>query len=164
MTHLPHVYVCFDVKTDIAAFEMMCDWKLKGMIRFDFDHGYGNTIDPDPALEYQIRRQIRNKLKNRILFLVLVGEHSHAPSRFNQWEMEEAIKMDMPILAANLNGLRKQDDKRCPPVFFDRAVMHISFKPKILQFATGDWPAFYQSLAPENKEAPFLYGPEAYLQ
>ena len=164
MATTPFVYVCFDAKTDMDAFQLLCKWKEKRTITFNFTHGYeNNTIDPDPSLEYHLRRQIRNKLKDAALFLILIGEHIRYQPRLNQWEMEEAIKMDMPILAANINGLRKQDNARCPEILFDKAVMHISFKPRILRFAVSDWPSFYKSLPAENKEAPFFYGPEAYL-
>lgn len=161
MHHTINTYVCFDDTTDTNAYLLMHQWRQKGSIRFPFYDAHDLNTQPDPSEEYHLKRIIRTRLKVAQLFLVLVGENLRV-NRFNLWEMEEAIKMDLPILVANLNGIRKQDEKNCPPILLDRGIMHISFRPKILQFAVNDWPVFYKTLKPENKEDPFFYGPEAY--
>ena len=57
--------------------------------------------------------------------------------------MEIALKLDLPIIAVNLNGQQTYDPDRCPAILRDQYVAHVSFKAKIIQYALDYFPDEY---------------------
>jgi hypothetical protein len=76
--------------------------------------------------------------------------------------MEVALNLNLPIIGVNLNGLRKQDAERCPPLIRDELVVHISFQARILQHALETWPGLHSQYKTSGKISPFYYDSDLY--
>ena len=72
--------------------------------------------------------------------IVLIGENTKNLFKFVRWEMELALKKDIPIIAVNLNDKRRIDPDRCPSIIRDEYVVHISFNMKIIKYALDNFP------------------------
>ena len=90
-----------------------------------------------------MKKHLRGRLAKSAAAVVLIGEKTQNLHKFVRWEQEEALDLDLPIIAANLNGCRYQDD-RCPPVIRDRCVIHVTFQMKIIKFALDEYVPAYQ--------------------
>ncbi|TIQ15703.1 MAG: hypothetical protein E5X51_36495, partial [Mesorhizobium sp.] len=75
---------------------------------------------------------LRNRMNGSSQVLVLIGEKTKNLFRFVRWEMELALDLGLPIIAANLNGSRQQDVS-CPPIIRDKCVVHVPFKMKAIK-------------------------------
>lgn len=78
--------------------------------------------------------------------------------------MEQAISMQLPIVAVNLNGLRQQDSDRCPPVIRNELALHISFRAAVLQEALETWPISDARLRREGRTDPYFFKNEVYAR
>ena len=65
--------------------------------------------------------------------------------------MEQALRLDIPIIGVNLNGKRRQDKDRCPPIIRDELVVHVSFNARIVQHALENWEKKYYALKQSDK-------------
>lgn len=142
MTFGNHVYLCFDGDNDIHYFYLMKAWKhnQRDFFRaFHFYDAHEINYARDSSLEITIKRKLLERLRQSNLFVVLVGEQTRYLYRFVRWEIQEAIKRDIPIVVINLNGSRNLDEYRCPPILKDRLALHISFNQKIVEKALEEW-------------------------
>jgi hypothetical protein len=78
--------------------------------------------------------------------LVLIGEKTKNLYRYVRWELELALEKHLPIVAANLNDSRYQDE-RCPAIIRDKCVSHVPFKMKAIKHALDSWPTRYRGLS-----------------
>ena len=58
-------------------------------------------------------------MMNSKVFVLLVGEKTRFLYRFVRWEIELAIKKDLPIIVVNLNNKRTIDRSLCPAIARD---------------------------------------------
>lgn len=162
MPYRNKTYVCFDGDTDMAYYRLMCAWKHNDAIPFNFYNAHDLNTARDTSQEESIKYQLRERLKNSKVFVVLIGEKTRYLFKFVRWEMEQALDMGMPIIAVNLNGLRQRDSTRCPPILRDALAIHISFNASILQHALENWPATHTELLRQGKVGPYYYQGETY--
>ncbi|MEY3977133.1 MAG: hypothetical protein RLZZ33_2188 [Pseudomonadota bacterium] len=162
MAYRNKTYICFDGDKDIHYYRLMCAWKQNDGIAFNFFDAHDLNTARDDSEEDSIKRQLRERLKNSGTIVVLIGEQTRYLYRFVKWEMEQAIQMQLPIIAVNLNGQRRQDVDRCPPVIRDELAIHISFNATILQHALEHWPSNDRSYREQGKTGAFYYKPEVY--
>jgi hypothetical protein len=59
--------------------------------------------------------------------------------------LEVAQNLNLPIIAVNLNGDRKQNNDTCPPIIKDTYVVHIPFKMKIIKRALDQFPTEFKN-------------------
>ena len=156
------VYVCFDSYNDFYYFQMMRAWDLDHKIDFKFFPPQDLNRRHTGKSETEIKSQIRKQIQTVDAFVVLIGESTRYLSQFVQWEMEVALAENKPIIAVNLNGLRFQDVKRCPPILEDKLAVHISFHAVILQEALLTWPEFHTSFYQQGKSGPHYYDQSYY--
>jgi hypothetical protein len=162
MSYRNKTYVCFDGDNDIHYYRLMCAWKQNDGINFDFYNAHDMNYARDTSTEESIKRQLKERLNNTKVFIVLIGEKTRYLQKFVRWEMEQALSMDLPIIAVNLNGFRGQDSERCPPVIRDKLAIHISFNAAIMQYALENWPDSHYRYTREGKTEPFHYTQETY--
>ena len=77
--------------------------------------------------------------------------------------MEIAQKLDLPIIAVNLNQKRTYDSELCPAILRNQYVVNVCYKAKILQYALDNFPEEYRRRDPEvpgNRS----YGSSVYKQ
>lgn len=162
MSYRNKTYVCFDGDTDMHYYRLMCAWKQNDGINFDFYNAHDINYARDTSTEESIKRQLKERLNNTKVFVVLIGEKTRYLTKFVKWEMEQALSMDLPIIGVNLNGLRSRDSDNCPPIIRDELAIYISFNAAIMQTALEDWPASHIGYRKEGKTGPFYYKEDVY--
>ena len=148
MAYRNKTYVCFDGDSDIHYYRLMQAYDL-------------NTAR-DTSQEESIKRQLRIRLQNSKVFVVLIGANTRYLTKFVRWEMEQALSMRLPIIGINLNGMRQQDPERCPPVIRNALAIYISFNAKIMQYALEHWPSLHSQLVQQGQTGPHFYKSSIY--
>lgn len=164
MAYRNKTYVCFDGDKDINYYRLMCAWKQREGINFNFFNAHDLNTARDDSQENSIKRQLRERLKNTAVLVVLIGEHTRYLYRFVRWEIEQAIQFGLPIIAVNLNGFRQLDPDRCPPIIRNELAIHVSFNAKIIQYALEHWVEYSKIHKKNGKTGAFYYKPEVYLE
>lgn len=164
MSYRNKTYVCFDGDSDINYYRLMCAWKQNDGISFDFYNAHDLNFARDTSSEETIKRKLRERLVNSKVFVVLIGEKTQYLYKFVRWEMEQAIQLAIPIIGVNLNGFKKQDLKRCPPVIKNELSVYISFNAAIMQFALENWPQSHESYKKNGRTGPFYYTEDIYAR
>ena len=162
MAYRNKVFVSFDGDHDIHYYRLMQAWKQNNRISFDFFDAHDLNTARDTSTEETIKRRLSERLSNTKIVVSLIGEHTRYLYRFVRWELEQAIAKDIPIIGANLNGLRSQDPNLCPPVIRNELVVYVAFKPTILQHALTHWPPEYRTLRSQNLSGPRYYDHDVY--
>lgn len=157
MAYRNKTYVCFDGDNDIHYYRLMQAWHQNDHTPFNFYNAHDLNYSRDSSSEASIKAQLRVRLANTKVFVVLVGEQTRYLYKFVKWEMEQALAMNLPIIAVNLNGLRQQDPDRCPPIIRDELALHISFRAAIMQEALETWPADDSRLRREGMKGPYYF-------
>lgn len=162
MAYRNKTYVCFDGDNDIHYYRLMQAWHQNDSSSFCFYNAHELNRSLDSSMESSIKRQLRERLLNTKIFVVLVGASTMYLTKFVRWEMEQALSLRLPIIAVNLNGIRQQDIARCPPLIRDELCMHISFNSKIMQHALENWPLQHFHFSTLGKTGPYYYGQSIY--
>jgi hypothetical protein len=162
MAYRNKTFVSFDGDTDMHYFRLMHAWHQNDRSPFEFYDAHDLNTARDSSQEQSIKRQLRERLLNSRVFVLLVGERTRYLLRFVRWEIEQALALRLPIIAVNLNGLRQQDPVRCPPILSNQLALHISYNPAILQYALEHWPSHYESLSRAGRSGPFYFEPPVY--
>lgn len=157
MAYKNKTYVCFDGDTDIKYYNLMKAWKQNDNSDFDFYDAHDINTARDTSLEETIKNKLKIRLNNTKIFVILLGEHTKYLTKFVKWEIEEAIKMELPIIVVNLNGKRTIDSERLPLILKEKLSISISFNSKIMQYALEDWEARCYSLKKDGKLEPRYY-------
>lgn len=108
-------YVIFDGDNDMWAYRFMRGWKANENVDFDFYDAHDLKPLTDRASDATVKDRLRERLGNTKQAIVLLGDKTKNLYKFVRWELESCLKRDVPLIAANLNGLRRRDDDRCPP-------------------------------------------------
>lgn len=162
MAYRNKTYVCFDGDQDIHYYRLMQAWHQSDRTLFSFYNAHELNTARDSSQELSIKRQLKERLLNSKVFLVLIGANTRYLTKFVRWEMEQAINLGLPLIGVNLNGMRQQDSERCPPVIRDQLCMHVSFNPAILQYALEHWPSQHVAEKAKSAGGPFFYRPATY--
>jgi hypothetical protein len=158
-------YLCFDGDNDIHYFFLMKAWhhnQREFFKDFSFFDAHEINYARDTSKEESIKKQLLERLNNTNLFVLLIGEQTKFLYKFVRWEIEQALKQQIPIIAINLNGKREMDANRCPPMLQDKLVLHISFNQKIIQKALVEWIGLHNQFKSQGKSGDFYYKPEVY--
>ena len=123
-----------------------------------------HDINPNPRLtsEQTIKRQLRERFRNTNKFVLLVGTKTRNLFKYVRWEIEQAIKLNLPIIVVNLNGKRKLDTELCPPIVRDELAIHVSFNSAIVQHALADWPQEHQVKCKNGESESYSYSDSVY--
>lgn len=133
-------YVIFDGDEDMWAYRLMRGWKLNDNIDFDFLDAHDLKPLTNRAGEETVKRRLRERLGNTKQAIVLIGEKTKNLHRFVRWELQACMEKNIPLIAVNLNGLRRQDKDRCPPIIRDKYIVHVPFKLKVIKYALDNFP------------------------
>lgn len=155
-------YVTFDGDEDIRYYRMMQAWTANPSFDFSFYNAHDLNAARDSSTEESIKRQLRIRLNNTKVMVVLVGAKTKNLYRFVRWEIEQALHLDIPIIIVNLNGKRQVDEDNCPPIIRDGLAVHISFNTAIIKYALDNWGDSHQSYLKQGKNQPFIYKSSLY--
>ena len=145
-----------DADNDIHYYRLMQAWKQSDRTSFNFydAHDLNNIYDRS---EESIKAGLQARFRNTKVFVLLIGDHTRYLHKFVRWEIEQAVKRDLPIIGVNLNGHRRQDTDRCPPILRDELAIYVSFNTKIMEYALDYWPDSHAAKRREKTTGPFHY-------
>lgn len=156
------VFVSFDGDNDIHYYRLMLAWKQSDQTPFNFNNAHDLTSSRDSSQEQSIKANLRIRLNNSKVFVLLIGSNTKYLYRFVRWEIEQALSLRLPIVCVNLNGFRQIDDLRCPPLLRNELCVHVGFSAKIIQFALENWPGSFLELRRQSEFGPRYYTPSVY--
>jgi hypothetical protein len=162
MAYANKTYVCFDADSDIKYYWLMTAWKENDKIQFNFYNAHDINDIKDGSTEAQIKAKLVKRLENTKMLVVLIGENTKNLYKYVRWEIEWAVENEIPIIAVNLNKIRKRDDKLCPPILKDKLALHISFEQKMMDYALNNWAKFFYQYKKEGKSSAFYYKDNVY--
>jgi hypothetical protein len=136
-------YVIFDGDNDMWVYAYMKGWKSNENMDFNFHDAHDIRPLTDRASDETIKGRLRERFANAKQAIVLVGQNTRNLRKFVPWEIEIAQKLDLPIIAVNLNGNRQMDPERCPAGLRDWLAAHVAHKAKIIQHALDNFPNEY---------------------
>ena len=161
MAYRNKTYVAFDGDKDIRYYNLMKAWKQNDNTDFNFYDAHDINNANDSSLEESIKNQLRQRMANSKVFVLLIGESTKYLTKFVKWEIELAIKSKLPIIAVNLNG-SKEKDGRCPNSLNDALSIFIPFGNKIMQYALENWPSYDAKYRQEGKTDSYSYKDSVY--
>ena len=161
MAYRDRVYVSMDADSDLHYYYLMKAWKQNDNTNFDFRdaHDLNTILDKSEA---SIKAGLQERFRNTKVFILLVGKHTRYLYKYVRWEIEEAIKREIPCIVVNLNGKRSMDSELCPPLIRDHLAIHISYNAKIMQYALENWPASYQNKRKSGESGAYYYKDSVY--
>lgn len=162
MAYRNKTYIAFDGDTDMSYYRTLQMWKANDNIDFDFYDAHDLNTARDTSLTDSIKNQLRVRFDNSKLFMILVGDNTKWNRKFIPWEIEQALKRNLPIIVSYLNGSRQKDDAKCPTALRDVLAVHISFKARIMQYSINNWPSFHSYYISEGKSGAYNYTEETY--
>lgn len=164
MAYRNKTYVCFDGDNDMHYYQLMRAWKQNDKTDFNFYNAHELNTARDSSKDESIKRQLRERLRNTKVMVVLIGDRTRYLYKFVRWEMEQGLALQLPIIGVNLNGIRGLDKDRCPPIIREELCVHISYGARILQHALETWPALDHKLRVTGKSGPYRYPPQIYKE
>lgn len=162
MPYRTKTFVSFDGDTDMAHYRLMQAWKQNDGIEFNFYNAHEINTARDTSQEASIKAQLAERMQYTKVFVLLVGERTRYLYKFVHWEIEQAIKRELPIIAVNLNGMRCVDQERCPPLLTNELAVHVSFNAAIMQHALDNWPTTHEALRRQHKAGAYYYQDDVY--
>ncbi|MCA9323862.1 TIR domain-containing protein [Candidatus Saccharibacteria bacterium] len=162
MAYRNKTYVAFDGDTDMRAYGLMKAWKQNDYTDFNFHDAHNIKQARDTSTEETIKRSLRERMNNSKVFVLLVGQSTRYLYRYVRWEIELALSMNLPIIVVNLNQQRSHDNYLCPPILRDALAIHISYSPKIMQFALEAWETWHYEHQRNGRTGPFHYNADIY--
>jgi hypothetical protein len=161
MAYRNKTYIAFDGDEDINHFYLMQAWSANDKFGFEFNDAHDLNTARDDSQAESIKRQLRERFANSKDFVVLIGEKTRLLRRFVPWEIETAIRLDLPIVAVNLNGSRRMDDL-VPPALKGALAVYVPFKLAIIEHALEHWPESHRALKKQGKTGAYFYQDSTY--
>ena len=163
MAYRNKTYVAFDGDTDMLYYRTLQMWKANKDIDFDFYDAHDLNSARDSSLTDSIKNQLRIRFDNSKLFLIIVGDNTKWNRKFIPWEIEQALKRNLPIIVAYINGSKKLDEAVCPVPLRSELAIHVPFKAKIIQYAFSDWPSDHAYYRSQGKTGSYSYKESVYV-
>lgn len=162
MAYRNKTYICFDADTDIHYYRLMQAWKENDNISFNFHNAHELNHLRTGSNEETIKTKLRERMLNSTVAIVLVGEHTKDLYKFVRWEIEQAQKMDIPIIVVNLNKKKEIDYTLCPAILKNHLAIHVAYGQKIIDYALNHWVDYYRNLQKNGESGPYQYGMSRY--
>ena len=143
------IYVIFDHSTDMLTFS-----ELKSSCNLKEKNNYFYTIDYRDDVNNEAKAYLA--IKTAFTVIVLVDSYSKYLGGMYDYEIENAIKQEKPIIVVNKNGERSMDLENCPLLLRDKFALHIANFPDIINTAILVWPLYYNLRKKEGKHSMYL--------
>jgi hypothetical protein len=161
MAYRNKTYIAFDGDNDMKHYRLMTAWAENPKFSFDFHNAHDLNSARDSSDEESIKRQLRERFKNSRMFVLLIGQNTRYLTKFVKWEIEVAVKLGLPIIAVNLNGSRRNDD-RCPSALQGELAIFVPFGAEIIEHAMEYWPAEHERLTRMGEKGSYYYNDSVY--
>lgn len=163
MAYKDKTYIIFDGDKDKWAYANMKGWKALEHIDFDFENAHDvATLTNNASDEAYIKGKLKERFATSCQVIVIIGESTKNLYRYVRWELEVAQNLNLPIIAVNLNGDRRQNNDTCPPIIKDTYVVHIPFKMKIIKYALDQFPTEFKNKTSNQSAGGRIYGDSVY--
>lgn len=164
MAYTNKTYVAFDADNDIHYYRLMQAWKSKNHSSFNFYDAHDLNNLMSWASEDTIKIKLQERLRSTKIFILLLGNNTKYLYKFVRWEIEQAIKRQIPIIVVNLNGKRSKDTNLCPTILENVLAVHIGFNQKIIEYAMDHWEASDKEYRKQNKIGAYYYNESVYQE
>ncbi|SDQ02644.1 TIR domain-containing protein (plasmid) [Carnobacterium viridans] len=161
MAYRNKTYVAFDGDNDIRYYHLMRAWRQRDNSTFNFYDAHDLNTARDSSQEISIKRQLSIRMMNTKVFVLLIGSNTRYLRKFVKWEIETAIRLNLPIICVNLNKSRSSDNL-CPVSLENKLAIFIPFEKKIMQHALENWPDSYKKYKLLGKSGPYFYKESVY--
>lgn len=164
MSYRNKTYVAF-ASEDMRSYRLMEAWRENKHIEFSFFDAHDLFVARDSSTRETIKGRLRERLKNAKQ-VVLLGTATAKRKggdgfSFLSYEVESVIRLNLPVVVANLDGDRMVDRSFIPEPFLDADyyTLSVSFQPAVIAHALDEYaPNFARSA---NK-GPYYYPAEVY--
>lgn len=161
MAYRSKTYIAFDGDNDMHYYRLMTAWAAHDKFEMNFVNAHDLNTARDTSEEESIKRQLRERFANSKLFIVLIGGNTWRLTKFVKWEMETALRLELPIIGVNLNGSKRQDSL-CPAAIKEALAVFVPFKEKIVTYAMNNWPDSHAAHKRAGDTGWFYYKDEVY--
>lgn len=144
MAYRNKTYVAFDASHDISYYYLMKAWKQSDKTEFTFYDAHDLNSARDTSLTESIKQQLRIRMANCKMFVLLLGDHTKYHTRFVKWEVEHAIYLKLPIVVVNIDGKRSINSAKMPIWLNDYPCIVCSFNARILQYSLENWESLHK--------------------
>lgn len=164
MSYRNKTYVAF-ASEDIHYYRLMEAWRQNEKIDFDFYDAHDLYVSRDTSKPETIKANLRERMKNAKQFVLLGSDHARRKgsdgTSFLAYEVQTMIKLDLPVVVANLDSDRTIDKAFIPQPLLDAEyyTVSVSFQPKIIKFALDNYAVDY---AASTKRGPHYYTADKY--
>lgn len=162
MSYTNKTYVAFDADNDIHYYRLMQAWKQNDNTSFNFYDAHDLTNIMSWSSEESIKQSLQERLRNTKVFILLIGDNTKYLYKFVRWEIEQAIKKQIPIIAVNLNGKRSKDPAICPSILNEELVVFVSFNQRIVEHAINNWYDNDQKYREDGQMGAYYYKDQVY--
>jgi hypothetical protein len=139
MAYRNKTYVCFDADNDFQYYKEMLEWKANDNIDFNFYDAHDLNNLRDDSNEETIKRKLRERFNDTKLLIVLVGDVTKNLYKYVRWEIEVALNLEIPIIAANITDNQTKNHNNHPPILRNELVLNVQFHPILLQHSIDNW-------------------------
>ena len=156
MSYRNKTYIIFNAdypkdEGDLHYYRLMTAWKANDGIDFNFHDAHDLNNLMAGSSDETIYRKLRERMNGSKQAIVLIGEDTKNLYKFVRWEIEIAMKMDLPIIAVNLDKTNGSSPKT-PPILRDNCYFtNVPFEIKKIQYALDHFPGAYHK---NKSEAP----------
>jgi hypothetical protein len=146
MAYRNKTYVCFDADSDIDYYKAMQSWKATDHIDFNFYDAHDLNNIRETSNEDTIKRRLRERFRDTKLLIVLVGNQTRFHYKYVRWEIEVALKLEIPIIAVNIINSETNIYDKYPPILRDELVLNIQYNRTLIKYSIDNWIDTYNSL------------------
>jgi hypothetical protein len=140
MSYRNKTYVAF-ASEDMHCYRLMKAWRENDNIEFDFFDAHDLYISRDSSKDETIKKNLTERMKNAKQFVLLGSPTARSKGgdgkSFLAHEVENMIKLKLPIVIANIDGSRDVEYANIPQPLTsaDYYSESVSFQPKIIKYA-----------------------------
>ncbi len=166
MSYRNKTYVAF-ASEDITQYRLMEAWRDNQHIDFNFYDAHDLNISRDSSRDETIRANLRQRMNSAKQFVLLGSAHARRKggdsNTFLGYEVQTMVKLDLPIVVANLGGDRGIVKGFIPQPLLDAGyyTLSVSFQPKIIKYGLDGYASQYPG---SGKSGPHLYPVSVYSQ
>lgn len=164
MAYRNKTYVAF-ASEDLHCYRLMQAWNENDRIEFNFYNAHDLTQARDESLDESIKASLRERMKNSKQAILLGSPDARRKGQnvdsFLGYEIRYLMKLDIPIVIANLDGARTVNHDNIPPVLGKSSYfsLSVSFQAKIIQRALDSYAENYSE---STNEGPHQFPTKVY--
>ncbi|EFK97447.1 conserved hypothetical protein, partial [sediment metagenome] len=130
---LPRTFVGFS-STDLNYYRLMLAWKTHEHIDFNFtDCQLQRELYSED--ETYIKRKCRERINMSGTYVMLIGEDTRSKHKYVRWEAQVALEKQCRVIGVNLDGSRRMDRTRTPPIIQGLGAVFVPFSARIIAHA-----------------------------